>query len=90
MRIVCEREALQSKKLSVDSNRLQLHNLLYEDDHLRQEGQRCYTFKSQDEDLKLVPSAEFYNSAPEDLKASAKVFNDIQNIFCKIIFNISF
>ncbi|XP_053673269.1 THO complex subunit 5 homolog [Anopheles nili] len=58
------RDALHKEKLRVDSNRLQLQNLLYEAEHLRREVQRCYLFKSQDEEIELVPVAEFYEKAP--------------------------
>ncbi|XP_053665470.1 THO complex subunit 5 homolog [Anopheles marshallii] len=58
------REALHKEKLRVDSNRLQLQNLLYEAEHLKREVQRCFMFKSQDEEIELVPVEEFYAQAP--------------------------
>uniref|UniRef100_A0A182QXG2 Uncharacterized protein n=1 Tax=Anopheles farauti TaxID=69004 RepID=A0A182QXG2_9DIPT len=59
------RDALHKEKLRVDSNRLQLQNLLYEAEHLKREVQRCYMFKSQDEEIELVPVEEFYAHAPD-------------------------
>lgn len=67
IRIRAGRDELHKEKLSVDSNRLQLQNLLYEADHLKKEVHRCYQFKSQDEDIELVPLEEFYENAPEDI-----------------------
>uniref|UniRef100_A0A182R2R0 THO complex subunit 5 n=1 Tax=Anopheles funestus TaxID=62324 RepID=A0A182R2R0_ANOFN len=61
------RDALHKEKLRVDSNRLQLQNLLYEAEHLKREVQRCYMFKSQDEEIELVPVEEFYQQAPESV-----------------------
>ncbi|XP_041772208.1 THO complex subunit 5 homolog [Anopheles merus] len=61
------RDALHKEKLRVDSNRLQLQNLLYEAEHLKREVQRCYMFKSQDEEIELVPVEEFYEQAPESV-----------------------
>ncbi|XP_058120526.1 THO complex subunit 5 homolog [Anopheles ziemanni] len=65
VRIRDGRDALHKEKLRVDSNRLQLQNLLYEAEHLKREVQRCYLFKSQDEEIELVPVEEFYERAPE-------------------------
>lgn len=70
------REALQKEKLRVDSNRLQLQNLLYEADHLNKEIQRCYQFKSQDEEINLVSEDEFYDKAPESISRPNKTKND--------------
>lgn len=67
VRIRAGRDELHREKLTVDSNKLQLQNLLYEADHLRKEEQRCYEFKSQDEDIELVSLDEFYEHAPEDI-----------------------
>lgn len=67
VRIRAGRDELHKEKLTVDSNKLQLQNLLYEADHLRKEVQRCYEFKSQDEDIELVSLEEFYERAPEDI-----------------------
>ena len=67
VRIRAGRDELHKEKLTVDSNKLQLQNLLYEADHLRKEVQRCYEFKSQDEDIELVPVEEFYEKAPEEI-----------------------
>lgn len=67
VRIRAGRDELHKEKQAVDTNKLQLQNLLYEADHLRKEVQRCYEFKSQDEDIELVPLEEFYKQAPEDI-----------------------
>ncbi|XP_014090523.2 THO complex subunit 5 [Bactrocera oleae] len=49
------REDLHREKVRVDSNRLHLQNLLYEVNHLKREIRYCHKFKSQDEDIELVP-----------------------------------
>jgi THO complex subunit 5 len=68
---------LQNKeKLRVDSNRLQLQNLLYEADHLNREVNRCYQFKSSDEEIELVSTEEFYEKAPESIARPEKTKND--------------
>lgn len=76
VRIRDGKEALHKEKLRVDSNRLQLQNLLYEADHLRKEVQRCYLFKSQDEEIELVPVDEFYEKAPESIARPEKTKED--------------
>lgn len=70
------RDALHKEKLSVDSNKLQLQNLLYEADHLRREVQHCLQFKSQDEDIDLVPEKEFYAQAPPSISRPEKTTTD--------------
>uniref|UniRef100_A0A182P603 Uncharacterized protein n=1 Tax=Anopheles epiroticus TaxID=199890 RepID=A0A182P603_9DIPT len=70
------RDALHKEKLRVDSNRLQLQNLLYEAEHLKREVQRCYMFKSQDEEIELVPVEEFYEKAPESVSRPDKTKTD--------------
>lgn len=67
IRLRSGRDALHREKLSVDSNRLQLQNLLYEAEHLRKEVQRCFQFKSQDEEIELVSEEEFYATAPPSI-----------------------
>jgi THO complex subunit 5 len=76
MRIRAGREALHKEKLRVDSNRLQLQNLLYEADHLNREVNRCYQFKSSDEEIELVTEAEFYAKAPESISRPEKTKGD--------------
>ncbi|XP_055531145.1 THO complex subunit 5 homolog [Wyeomyia smithii] len=76
VRIRDGKDALHKEKLRVDSNRLQLQNLLYEAEHLRKEVQRCYLFKSQDEEIELVPVEEFYENAPETISRPDKTKND--------------
>uniref|UniRef100_A0A6B2E7U3 Putative fms n=1 Tax=Phlebotomus kandelakii TaxID=1109342 RepID=A0A6B2E7U3_9DIPT len=76
LRIRSGRDALHREKLNVDSNRLQLQNLLYEADHLKREVQRCYQFKSQDEDIDLVSVEEFYQEAPETISRPEKTKGD--------------
>ncbi|EAA13229.4 AGAP004746-PB [Anopheles gambiae str. PEST] len=70
------RDALHKEKLRVDSNRLQLQNLLYEAEHLKREVQRCYMFKSQDEEIELVPVEEFYEQAPESVSRPEQTKED--------------
>lgn len=71
------RDALHKEKLSVDSNRLQLQNLLYEAEHLRKEVQRCFQFKSQDEEIELVGEDEFYARAPIEISRRDKTEGDL-------------
>lgn len=60
------RETLQKEKVQVDSNRLKLQNLIYEADHLKKEINKCFSFKSEDENIELVPMNEFMEKAPEE------------------------
>lgn len=60
----------------VDSNKLQLQNLLYEADHLRKEVQHCLQFKSQDEEIDLVDESNFYEEAPETISRPDKTKTD--------------
>lgn len=76
VRLRAGRDALHKEKLSVDSNKLQLQNLLYEADHLRKEVQHCLQFKSQDEEIDLVTEEEFYREAPESIARRDKTEND--------------
>ncbi|GAB0099490.1 THO complex subunit 5 [Sergentomyia squamirostris] len=76
LRIRTGRDSLHREKLTVDSNRLQLQNLLYEADHLKREVQRCYQFKSQDEDIDLVSVEEFYETAPTEISRPDKTKTD--------------
>ncbi|XP_050092714.1 THO complex subunit 5 homolog isoform X1 [Anopheles aquasalis] len=76
VRIRDGRTALHQEKLRVDSNRLQLQNLLYEEEHLKREIQQCYLFKSQDEEIDLVPEYEFYQNAPEAVSRPTKTQYD--------------
>ena len=62
-----DRDTLSKEKLQVDSNRLQLQNLIYEAEHLKKEIQKCYQFKSEDEDIELVNVEEFFEKAPENI-----------------------
>lgn len=76
VRLRAGRDALHKEKLMVDSNKLQLQNLLYEADHLRKEVQRCLQFKSQDEEIDLVDETKFYEEAPESISRPDKTQND--------------
>lgn len=76
IRIRAGRDTLHKEKLRVDSNRLQLQNLLYESHHLKREVQRCYQFKSQDEEIDLISEDEFYNKAPESITRPDITKND--------------
>lgn len=66
IRLANRREALAKEKLNVDSNRLKLQNLIYEADHLKKEINKCISFKSEDEDIELVPIDDFLEKAPEN------------------------
>lgn len=76
VRLRAGRDALHKEKLSVDSNKLQLQNLLYEADHLRREVQHCLQFKSHDEDIDLVSESEFYAQAPKSISRPEKTEGD--------------
>lgn len=76
IRLRSGRDALHKEKLSVDSNRLQLQNLLYEAEHLRKEVQRCFQFKSQDEQIELVDEEQFYADAPVEISRPEKTRSD--------------
>lgn len=76
IRLRAGRDALHKEKLRVDSNRLQLQNLLYELNHLKREVERCYQFKSQDEEIDLVTEEEFYATAPPTISRPEKTQND--------------
>ncbi|XP_055384494.1 THO complex subunit 5 homolog [Condylostylus longicornis] len=76
IRLRSGRDALHKEKLRVDSNRLQLQNLLYELNHLKREVEHCYQFKSQDEEIELVSEEEFYATAPEIVSRPDKTKSD--------------
>lgn len=65
LRLHSRRDILQKEKLLADSNRLKLQNLIYEADHLKKEINRCFSFKSEDEDIELVSIEDFIEKAPE-------------------------
>lgn len=75
LRLYNSRETLQKEKLQVDSNRLKLQNLIYEADHLKREINKCFSFKSEDEDIELVNVEEFLEKAPEGQK-SKEILDD--------------
>jgi len=66
---------LQKEKQTVDSNRLKLQNLIYESEHLRKEIHKSISFKSEDENISLVPMEEFLKSAPESSRAADVIEN---------------
>lgn len=76
VRLRAGRDALHKEKLTVDSNKLQLQNLLYEADHLHREVQHCRQFKSRDESIELVKVEEFYAAAPKSISRPEKTRND--------------
>lgn len=76
VRLRSGRDDLHNEKQSVDSNRLQLQNLFYEAEHLCKEVQRCFQFKSQDEEIDLISEEEFYAQAPENISRLDKTSND--------------
>ena len=59
LRVQKARDATAEKKGKVDSYHLKLQNLLYEVIHLQKEINKCLEFKSEDEDINLVPVEEF-------------------------------
>lgn len=70
------RETLQKEKLQADSNRLKLQNLIYEADHLKKEIHKCFSFKSEDEDIELVALEEFIEKAPDTVRSKEVLEND--------------
>lgn len=76
VRLRAGRDTLHKEKLTVDSNKLQLQNLLYEADHLRKEVQHCLQFKSHDEEIDLVSEDEFYREAPATISRREKTESD--------------
>lgn len=76
VRLRTGRDDLHNEKQSVDSNRLQLQNLFYEAEHLCKEVQRCFQFKSQDEEIDLISETDFYAQAPETISRHDKTSND--------------
>lgn len=76
VRLRAGRDALHKEKLMVDSNKLQLQNLLYEADHLRREVKHCLQFKSQDEEIDLVDEEKFFAEAPESISRPDQTRND--------------
>ncbi|KAF9588154.1 hypothetical protein IFM89_007843 [Coptis chinensis] len=58
-------------KAPVDFTTLQLHNLLYEKNHYLKAIKACTDFKSKHPDIELVPEAEFFSSAPKDIKETS-------------------
>lgn len=70
IRLATRRESLAKEKLNVDSSRLKLQNLIYEADHLKKEINKCISFKSEDEDIELVPMEEFLDRGPEESRQS--------------------
>lgn len=72
LRLKQSREDLQKKKGQVDSQLLQLQNLLYEVLHLQKEVTKCLQFKSRDEEITLVPLEEFLRDAPASVRKAVK------------------
>ncbi|XP_063225197.1 THO complex subunit 5 homolog [Bacillus rossius redtenbacheri] len=66
-RMKSARDTLNRVKQQVDSDHLQLQNLLYEIEHLKKEVTKCLQFKSKDEEIELVSEEEFYRDAPPAL-----------------------
>ena len=73
IRLANRRESLAKEKLNVDSNRLKLQNLIYEEQHLKKEIHKCISFKSEDEDIELVTIEEFMEKAPESSRQTEVV-----------------
>lgn len=90
LRIRAGRDALNAEKIRVDNNKLQLHNLAYEAEHLKKEVKRCHEFKSQDEEIELVPVEEFFEKAPASISrpVSRTFFCFFHKCFISILFEI--
>lgn len=74
------RDALHKEKQRVDSTHLLLQNLLYEADHLNKEVTKCLQFKSKDEEIELVPLADFYDNAPAEISRPVSIWHFIRAI----------
>ncbi|KAL3272522.1 hypothetical protein HHI36_013998 [Cryptolaemus montrouzieri] len=72
VRLVNAKETLSVEKQKVDSINLQYQNLLYEANHLISEFNKCFQFKSKDEDIELISVEEFMKEAPQSVTAKFK------------------
>jgi len=61
------RDKTAEEKQKLDRHNLTLENLQYELAHLDKEINKCYEFRSQHEDIKLVTEEDFYKNAPKDI-----------------------
>lgn len=86
IRTKASRDALHKEKQRVDSTQLQLHNLLYELEHLKKEISKCLQFKSKDEEIELVPVEQFYKDAPEDISRPVCYSAPPQTLFLMLMF----
>uniref|UniRef100_A0A0N4U1L4 Drf_FH3 domain-containing protein n=1 Tax=Dracunculus medinensis TaxID=318479 RepID=A0A0N4U1L4_DRAME len=68
------RDEVNRERLIVEECFLQLQNINSEIEHLQKEVERCYDFRSADENIDLVPLEEFYANAPSSL--SCQNFSD--------------
>lgn len=72
---VSGRENLNIEKQKCDSIKLTYQNLVYELHHLVTETNKCLSFKSEDEDIELVPFEDFMKNAPEPSTSKYKNYN---------------
>ncbi|XP_076271786.1 THO complex subunit 5 [Rhynchophorus ferrugineus] len=72
---VTDREVLNTEKQKCDSIKLTYQNLVYELHHLVTETNKCLSFKSEDEDIELVPFEDFMQDAPASVTEKFKDFN---------------
>ncbi|XP_044759989.1 THO complex subunit 5 homolog B [Coccinella septempunctata] len=80
VRLVKAREMLSSEKQKVDSINLQYQNLLYEANHLISEFNKCFQFKSKDEDIELISIDEFLREAPESVTKAFKNVDESDDV----------
>uniref|UniRef100_A0A915PRQ5 THO complex subunit 5 n=1 Tax=Setaria digitata TaxID=48799 RepID=A0A915PRQ5_9BILA len=61
------RDRVNRERAVVEERFLQLQNVRSEIEHLQKEIDRCYDFRSADEDIEMVSLEEFYANAPSNI-----------------------
>ncbi|KAL4003686.1 Fms-interacting family protein [Acanthocheilonema viteae] len=61
------RDRVNRERAVVEERFLQLQNVRSEVEHLQKEIDRCYDFRSADEDIEMIPLEEFYANAPASI-----------------------
>ncbi|VDN86089.1 unnamed protein product [Brugia pahangi] len=70
------RDRVNQERAVVEERFLQLQNVRSEIEHLQKEINRCYDFRSADEDIELVSLEEFYANAPPNISQEEITRND--------------
>lgn len=76
MRVNKSRIQTHEEKNKIDEFHLELQNLLYETSHYKKEINKCYEFRSLDEDINLVSIEEFYSKSPSDISKPDETRNN--------------